>query len=450
MNIIDNDLLSIQESRILVEEAVRAQKELAKFSQKQLDVIVDRVSEELGKYARELAVTSCEETEYGNVEDKYLKNRFVCEYLPKKLKDMKCVGVISEDLQKKTKDIGVPLGVIAAFPPATSPVSTTIYKVLLAIKSGNAIIISPHPRAKNVTMRVAELIRSTARKHGIPEGSISYLHTTSFEGAKALMEHKLVDLIMITGVPDLKEAAYRCGKPVLYSGAGNGPVFIERTADIEKAVRDIITSKTFDNGVVMAAEQAIVVDGCIESLTVKELKRQGAYFMNDEERTKLLKILTLENGLKNPEIVGKTAKVLAKMAGFFVPEYTKLLIVRNGYVSQEKVFNQTLLCPIISFYVEKNWREACEKCIELLLGEKRGHTLTIHSKDEEVIEQFSLKKPVDRILVNTPATLGGMGATTNLFPSMTLLGGVYAYGMNTDNISPLNLIYIRKVSYGVR
>lgn len=264
------------------------------------------------------------------------------------------------------------------------------------------------------------------------------------------MEHKSVDLIMITGVPDLKETAYSCGKPVIYSGAGNGPVFIERTADIEKAVRDIITSKTFDNGVVMAAEQSIVVDGCIEALTVKELERQGAYFINEEERTKLLNIFTLENGLKNPEIVGKTAKALADMAGFFVPDYTKLLIVRNGYVSQEKVFNHTLLCPVITFYVEKNWREACEKCIELLLGEKRGHTLTIHSKDEEVIEQFSLKKPVDRILVNTPATLGGMGATTNLFPSMTLLGGVYAYGMNTDNISPLNLIYIRKVSYGVR
>ncbi|HSN57975.1 MAG TPA: aldehyde dehydrogenase family protein, partial [Clostridiaceae bacterium] len=263
MNIIDNDLLSIQESRIILENASTAQKLLASFPQEKLDEIVERIAEEIGKHARELAVMSQEETDYGRWQDKYIKNRFACEYLPSKLRGMRCVGVIEEDKLSRTMDIGVPMGVIIALCPATSPVSTTIYKALIAIKSGNAIIFSPHPRAKSAISKALDIMIRAAEGYGLPEGALAYLHTVTPSGTTELMKHKSTSLILITGVPGMLKAAYKSGKPVIYGGTGNGPAFIERTADIKQSVKDIIASKTFDNGIVSAAEQSIVVDGPI-------------------------------------------------------------------------------------------------------------------------------------------------------------------------------------------
>lgn len=450
MNIIDNDLLSIQESRIIVENAGEAQKILATFPQEKLDEIVEHIAEEIGKYARELAVMSSEETDYGKWQDKYTKNRFTCEYLTSKLKSMRCVGIIQEDKKNKTIDIGVPMGVIIALCPATSPISTTIYKTLIAIKSGNAIIFSPHPRAKKTIGKALDIMINTAQRYGLPTGALAYLHTVTPSGTIELMNHKETSMIMITGVPGMLDVAYKSGKPVIYGGEGNGPVFVERTADIKQAVKDIISSKTFDNGMVLAAEQSIIADGCIDFELKDELQKHGGYFLTDEEANQLGKIFDRPDGSEDPEIIGKSALDLAKRAGFNVPANTKVLIAHQEYVSHHIPFSRILLCPVLTYYVEADWRDACEKCIELLLGERRGHTLTIHSKDEEVIRLFALKKPVDRVLVNTPATLGGMGATTNLFPSMTLGGGTASYGLCADNVSPMNLVYIRKVGYGVR
>ena len=448
--IIDNDLLSIQEARILAENAKEAQRSLAAFPQEKLDEIVDRMAEEVGKYAKELAVMSSDETDYGVWQDKYLKNRFVCEYLRGKLKGMRCVGIIEKDDAAHTMDVGVPMGVIAALCPATSPVSTTIYKALIAIKSGNAIVFSPHPRAKKTIGRVLDILIATAERYGLPVGAMSYLHTVTKAGALELMNHRCVSMLLLTGVPSMLEAATKSGKPLLYGGMGNGPAFIERTADIHQAVQDIIRSKTFDNGVVTAAEQSIVVDGPIANDVKRELLSNGAYFMTDEEADRLVRILFHQNGDTDPELAGKSAKFLAKRAGFHVPENTVLLVAEQRYVSDTNPYSREKLCPVLAFYVEDDWMHACEKCIELLLSERRGHTLVIHSKDEEVIRQFALKKPVARVLVNTPATFGGMGITTNLFPAMTLGSGSAGRGFTSDNVSPMNLIYIRKVGYGVR
>jgi acetaldehyde dehydrogenase (acetylating) len=450
MNIIDNDLLSIQESRILAENAREAQKKLATFSQEKLDQIVGNMAREISQYANELAQLSSDETDYGIWQDKYIKNRFVCEYLPAALQGMRCVGIIREDEKNKTMDVGVPVGVIAALCPATSPVSTTIYKALIAVKSGNAMIFSPHPRAKNVMSRTLDILISAAEESGLPEGALAYLHTVTQSGTAELMNHPATSLIINTGVPGMLKAAHQSGKPVIFGGAGNGPAFIERTADIKQAVRDIIISKTFDNGIVSAAEQSIVVDSCIHQEVKKELEQNGAYFMTDEEANKLGALLFRPDGSLDSELVGKNARELAKKAGFYVSSNVVLLLSEQKYVFDKNPYSKEKLCPVLAYYIEDDWMHACEKCIELLLSERNGHTLVIHSKDEDVIRQFALKKPVGRVLVNTPATFGSMGVTTNLFPAMTLGSGSAGEGITTDNVSPMNLIYVRKVGYGVR
>ena len=450
MRIIDHDLLSIQEARILAENAYEAQKALAAFPQEKLDEIVERMAEAISKHTKELAVMSSDETDYGKWQDKYIKNRFACEYVPAKLRGMKCVGIIGRNDEQKIMDVGVPMGVIAGLCPATSPVSTSIYTALVAVKSGNAVVFSPHPRAKNTIGKALDIMIQAAEGYGLPEGALSYLHTVTTSGTKELMNHKATSLIINSGVPGMLEEAYSSGKPVIYGGTGNGPAFIERTADIHQAVQDIITSKTFDNGVVSAAEQSIVVDSCIAGEVKTELEASGAWFMSENEAVKLGKMFYFPDGSANPEMVGRTAEELAAMAGFTVPAGTKVLISPQKYVSEKNPYSREKLCPVLAYYIEDDWMHACEKCIELLLSERNGHTLVIHSKDEEVIRQFALKKPVGRMLVNTPAVFGSLGATTNLYPAMILGSGSAGQGITSDNVSPMNLIYIRKVGYGVR
>ncbi len=450
MHIIDNDLLSIQEARILAENAREAQRKLATFSQEKLDNIVERMAAEICKHTEELAKLSCEETDYGIWQDKYTKNQFVCERTMNEIRGMRCVGIIKEDSKNKTMDVGVPIGVIVALCPATSPVSTTIYKALIAIKSGNAIIFSPHPRAKDVMVKTLDILIGAAEENGLPEGALTYLHTVTHSGTAELMNHSETSLIMNTGVPGMLKASYGSGTPVIYGGAGNGPAFIERTADIKRAVRDIIISKTFDNGIVSAAEQSIVVDSCIANEVEQELILNGAHFMTEEESDRLGKLLFLADGTLDPELVGKSAQVLANRAGIAVSSNVVVLLSKQKYVFDANPYSKEKLCPVLAYYIEDDWMHACEKCIELLLNEGNGHTLVIHSKDEDVIRQFALKKPVGRVLVNTPATFGSMGITTNLFPAMTLGSGSAGEGITSDNVSPMNLIYIRKVGYGVR
>lgn len=450
MSMIDNDLLSMQEARILVENAREAQKMLATFPQKKLDEIVERMAEEIYKHSRELAIMSSDETDYGKWQDKYVKNQFVCEYLTKRLKGMTCVGIISENTVDKTMDVGVPIGVIVALCPATSPVSTTIYKALIAIKSGNSIIFSPHPRAKKTIAKALDILIRAAEGYGLPEGALSYLSIITTSGTSELTNHPATSLIMNTGVPSMLNAINKSGKPVIYGGNGNGPAFIERSANIKQAVLDIIASKTFDHGIVSAAEQSVVVDRCIASEVKREFQNNGAYFMTEEEAQKLGSLFFRYDGDVDPEMVGKSAQELAKRAGFYVPDDVLVLISEQTHVSDTNLFLKEKLCPVLAYYIENDWMNACEKCIELLISEKNGHTLVIHSSDEEVIRQFALKKPVGRVLVNTPATFGSMGATTNLFPAMTLGSGSTGVGITTDNVSPMNLIYVRKVGYGVR
>lgn len=448
--IIDKDLLSMQHARILAENACLAQKKLSTFSQEYLDAIVERVADAVEPHLEALAHLSQEETDYGRWQDKLVKNRFVCGPLRNSLRNVRCVGVIREDSEQQIQDIGVPIGVLVGVCPATSPVSTTIYKSLLAVKSGNAIIFSPHPRAVSSMARVLDIMISAAESAGLPAGSLSYLTPVTKSGTLELMKHPAISLVLMTGVPGLYETARLSGKPLIYGGTGNGPAFVERSANIRQAAFDIVCSKTFDNGIAPSAEQSIVVDSPIDGAMKEALRSFGAYFMSEEEATRLADLFFCTNGRYKAGVRGASAEKLAKKAGIAVPENVSVLIAERKYVSDNDPYYKEFLAPVLAYYVEDDWMNACEKCIELLLHERNGHTLAIHSTDAEVIRQFAIKKPVGRLLVNTPAAFGGIGATTNLTPAMTLGSGVAGYGITSDNVSAENLIYIRKIGFGVR
>ncbi|TKB09582.1 aldehyde dehydrogenase family protein [Desulforhopalus sp. IMCC35007] len=448
--IIDNDLLSIQYARIMAENAMEAQKKLATFSQEELDIIVEATVTAAEQYIHCLAVMSHEETYAGNCQDKLTKNQFVCSQVRSQLRSMRCVGIIDENPTERITDIGVPVGVIVALCPMTSPVSTTIYKTLIALKSGNAILFSPHPSATKSIIRVLDIMIEAAQASGLPEGCLGYLSPVSKSGTRELMNHPATSLVMVTGVPGMLDVARASGKPVIYGGTGNGPAFIERTANIEQAIKDIIASKTFDNGNAPSAEQSIVADACIADKVRETLHAHNAYFMTEEESNRLAALFFSPDGQRKKGMVGLSIEELARRARLPLPKNTSVLIAERKYVSENDPYCKEILAPVLALYVEADWLHACEKCIELLLHERNSHTLVIHSEDKEVIQQFALKKPVGRLLVNTPASFGGMGATTNLFPSMTLGSGSTGRGITSDNVSPMNLIYIRKVGYGVR
>lgn len=447
---IDTDLMSTQEARILIENAREGQKLLSTYTQEQIDKIVAAMAKDIAKHSRELAELAVEETGFGVVEDKIIKNRFASEFLYDYIKDMKTVGVIAEDLEHQTMDIGVPVGVIVGLLPCTNPTSTAISTTLIAIKSGNAIVFSPHPKAKKSIAKTLDILVESAKNAGAPEDVISYLHTSSPEGTRQLMCHKDTSLILANTAQHMVEEAHKAGKPTINGGPGNGPAFIERTADIEAAVSAIISSKTFDNGLLCSAEQSIVAEECVADDVRAALKRAHAYFMTEEESAKLSSLFNTVDGKHNLNIIGKNAREIARMAGFSVPDTTTVLISEQQYVSHTNPYCKEKLCPVLAFFVEKNWMFACEKCIELLITEGRGHTLVIHSNDKKVIQEFALKKPVSRMLVNTSGAFGGIGLTTDLPPTLILSTGTVGGGFTSDNVSPLNLINIRKVGYGVR
>lgn len=447
----DKDLLSIQQARILAENAADAQKKLAALPQEALDVMVEAMADAVEAEAQSLAVMSQEESDCGQWQDKLVKNLFVCRRVRQSLRGMRCVGVLPEMAHTQgLYEVGVPLGVIAALCPFTSPVSTTVYKALLAIKSGNSIIFSLHPRVLQTQRRVVSILAAAAQAHGMPEGALSCLDMVAPGGSAELMRHPHVSLVMITGVLGMYAAAQASGKPLIYGGTGNGPAFIERSADIASAVEDILASKSFDHGLAPSAEQCVIVDGCVEAQVRTAFAARGAYFMTTSEADALIHALFQPDGSRQRHRVGQSAAALAQLAGFSVPAGTRVLMAERKYITGQDPYVRELLNPVLSYYVEPDWMHACEKCVELLLQERHSQTLTIHSRQEDVIRQFALKKPVARLLVNTGAAFGGMGLTTNLTPALTQGSGVAGYGMTSDNISPMNLIYRRKVGYGVR
>ena len=444
---LDKDLQQRQQARELVKQAQAAQEILSQMPQQQLDGIVYAMSKAFSAAAVELAELAVQETGFGNSQDKITKNRFASDTLWEAIRDMKTVGVLQKIPEKKLWEIGVPVGVIAAIVPSTNPTSTVCYKAMIAIKAGCSIVFSPHPKAIACTSRAAQVVAKAAEAAGAPKGSVACMTLPGLDGCQELMHADGVDLILATGGPAMVRAAYSSGKPAIGVGAGNGPAYIHRSADIRHALSCILRSKTFDYGTVCASEQSIIVEKENEEQVKTIGKSMGFYFMNTQEAGQLAKLLFKPNGTLNPQIVGKPATALAQMAGFPVPADTKILVAREQEAGPTRPYSMEKLCPVLAFFVMESQRAVLEKAIEVLRHEGSGHTFAIHCQEEDVIEQFALHIPVSRFLVNTPAALGGIGATTGLFPALTLGCGAVGGSASSNNISPLDLINLRRVAW---
>ena len=444
---LDKDLKARQEARDLARQAEIAQKLLGRMDQTQLDKIVQAMADAFYKHSGELADMAVRETGFGDVEDKTRKNEFASRRVWEAVGNLKTVGVLNRNSTEKLWEIGVPVGVIAAIIPSTNPTSTVCYKAMIALKAGNSIVFSPHPKALFCTLRAAEIVRQAAEKAGAPKGSIGCLGIASMAGCQELMAAPQVRLILATGGPGMVKAAYSSGKPAIGVGAGNGPAYIHHTADVRQALSCILRSKTFDNGTVCASEQSIIVEKSMEQQVKTEAAAMGYYFMNTEEAGCLAKHLFRPDGSLNPEIVGRTARELAEKAGFSVPASTKILVAREQEAGPTRPYSMEKLCPVLAFFVMDSEDAVLQKAIEVLTHEGSGHTFAIHATDEKTVEKFALQIPVSRFLVNTPAALGGIGETTGLFPALTLGCGAVGGSSSSNNISPLDLINIRRVAW---
>jgi len=447
---LDHDLQSIQSAREIIRNARAAADALAEFTQAQLDAICAEIAKDGEAHARPLAELAVEETGFGRVEDKVLKNLLGSKLTWEAWKDTPAVGVLQEDRAQGLMEVGVPVGVVAALIPSTNPTSTTLYKAIIALKAGNAIVFSPHPNAKRCILKTVQIIQNAAQRAGAPENAVQSLTLLTREATETLLCDPCVGVILATGGGAMVRAAYSSGNPAIGVGPGNGPAFIERSADIHAAVGHIVESKTFDNGVICASEQSIVTEQCIAAQVEDELKRQHCYFLSENESAALASLLLRPGGTMNPKIVGKTALEIAAMAGIAVPQDTRVLLSRQDSVSPQNAYCHEKLCPVLAYYVEPDWEAACLRCLALLGVEGAGHTMVIHSKDDRVIREFAVKKPVSRLLVNTPAALGGVGATTDLSPALTLGCGSVGGSATSDNVGPLHLRDIRRVAWGVR
>jgi acetaldehyde dehydrogenase (acetylating) len=447
---VDKDLESIQEARNLLDAAHDAWLKFEHFTEEQVERVLLEISKAGIANAEPLAKMAVDETGYGTVEHKTLKNLFCADDVYRAIRPMKTVGIVNEDKEKRVFEVASPIGIIAAIVPSTNPTSTTIYKALIALKGRNVIVFSPHPSAARCINETSRLIAEAAERAGAPRGVISCMKVPTMEGTQELMKHSRTSLILATGGTGLVRAAYSAGKPAFGVGPGNVPTYIEKTADVPKAVRDILTGKCFDNGTLCSSEQSIVCDEAIKDSVLEQLKKQGAHLCNSQEKTQLERTVQTPRRTLNTKIVGKSAVKIAEMAGFSVPAGTRALVAHADGVGPEYPISMEKLSPTLGFYVVKDWKEGCAKCIEILNFGGLGHTLSLHTKDDEVVRQFGLRKPAFRICVNTPAALGAVGYTTNLFPSMTLGCGAAGGNITSDNISPLHLINLKRVAYGVR
>ncbi len=444
----DKDLLSVQQARDLVDAAHKAQLEIVRFDQAKIDRICEAMAKAALREAARLGAMAVEETGYGVPDDKREKNRFAAEDVWNYFRGLRTVGIVSES--KDVVEIASPRGVVAGIIPSTNPTSTAIFKVLIAIKSRNAIVLSPHPSAARCINESVRVMREAGVKEGLPADAIGCMTTATIEGTEALMKHKQTAVILATGGIGLVRAAYSSGKPAFGVGPGNVPVFIERSADVPKAVQDILTSKCFDNGTICASEQAVVCDAPVESAVREQFKAQGAYFLSAAEADQLGKVVATPQRSLNPGIVGRSVEVIAKLAGLNVPPGTRCLIADVAGVGREFPLSMEKLSPILAFYVADGIARGAERSYEVLRYGGMGHTAGVHTRSREAAVRFGSEMPASRITVNTPTTHGAIGFSTALPPSMTLGCGSWGGNVTSDNVSPLHLMDIKRVAFETR
>lgn len=448
MQLYDKDLLSMQEVRELVGAAKKAQQELAEKTQAEVDRIVRSIADAGVRNARRLAQMAHEDTGFGIVDDKVIKNVFASRGVYEYIKDLKTIGELERDEEKKLRVIAVPVGVIAGLIPSTNPTSTALFKAEIAIKSGNAIVFSPHPSALRCISETVKVIRQAIAEAGANENLVSCISIPTMQATDNLMKHPDVAMILATGGSAMVRAAYSSGTPAIGVGPGNGPAYIERTADIPLAVKRIIDSKTFDNGTICASEQSVICDADMRPAIQAEMEKQGAYFLNPEERAKLGKFILRANGTMNPEIVGRSVQTIAELAGLDVPASARVLVADEDGVGRGHPYSNEKLGPILAFYTGTDYKDVCDICSTILHYEGKGHSFSMHTKDEKIVDYFAKRIPCSRMMVNTPSALGGIGASTGLMPSLTLGCGAIGGSATSENVGPLNLLNRRYVAYG--
>jgi acetaldehyde dehydrogenase (acetylating) len=419
-------------------------------SQEHVDRVVAAAAAAASKAAERLARMAVQETGFGVLEHKFIKNKFASEEVFRFIKDLKTVGVIRDIPEKKIHEIAEPVGVVAAVIPSTNPTSTAIYKILISLKSRNTIVLSPHPAAKQCIRETAETMKKAVLDAGAPEGTIECMEHVSLEGTRELMSHRLTSVILATGGMGLVRAAYSSGKPAFGVGPGNVPAYIESSAEVPKAVGDVLTGKSFDNGTLCCSEQALICDDAVSEHVREEVVKQGGYFLTADQAARVADVAVTPSRAANPEIVGKGAVFIAEKAGVKVPHETRVLVAELEGVGRDHPLSIEKLSPILAFYVVKDWREGCERSKQILAFGGMGHTLSIHSGNKDIIMEFALQKPAFRIIVNSPASHGAVGFSSGLDPAMTLGCGTYGGNITSDNISPLHLINVKRLAFEIR
>lgn len=451
----EEKLLSPQEEvNSLVEKALVALKDFQNYNQEQIDYIVAKVSVAALDKHGDLAREAIEETKKGVFEDKATKNLFACEYVVNNMRHLKTVGVISEDPITGITEIAEPVGVVAGVTPVTNPTSTTIFKALIALKTRNPIIFAFHPGAQNCSASAAKVVYEAAVAAGAPENCVQWIEHPSMDATAALMHHDGVATILATGGNAMVRAAYSCGKPALGVGAGNVPAYMEKTCDIKQAVNDIVMSKAFDNGMICASEQAVIIDKEIYKEAIKEFESFGVYFVNEEEKKKLENLLfgveayseNVNDAKLNAGIVGQSAKTIAALAGIEVPERTEILAAVCKEVGPNEPLSREKLSPVLAIFKVKDSEEGVKKACEMVRFNGLGHSAAIHTKDNELVKVFGDKVEAIRIIWNSPSTFGGIGNVYNSFlPSLTLGCGSYGHNSTSDNVSAINLLNIKRI-----
>lgn len=446
----DPDLISLQEVRTKVEKAWAAAQRFRAFSQEQVDAVVERMAEAARGHAERLAHMAVEETGYGNAQDKLGKNMLAAERLPQQLRGMKTIGVLNERAEDKVTEIAVPVGVVAAILPTTNPTSTAIYKTLIALKAGNAIVLSPHPRAKGCTCATAEVLYRAAVSAGAPEGIIQCLTQPTMNSTNELMRHPRTAVILATGGSGIVKAAYSSGKPAFGVGPGNVPVLIDTTADVNNAVRGVLAGKTFDNGTLCSSEQTIVAETKIRQNVLNALAANGAFLCDQSQAAALARVLFSRGTTVNPDLVGNAATEIAKKAGFSVPSNTRVLAAEIEGIGKDHPLSAEKLSPVLAVHFVENFDAALNACEAVLRFHGLGHTCGIYTTDEARARQYAQRMPAHRVLANTPTPQGSVGITTGLFPAMTLGCGSVAGNATGDNITPLHLLNIKRLAWAIR
>lgn len=444
----DRDLQSIEQAKQLVERAYEAQKSLAGFPQEKVDAIVGAMARAALADSQRLGEMAHLETGYGSAADKATKNRFSAEQIYNFIKPMRTVGVVRQT--DSIIEVASPRGVVAAIIPSTNPTSTAIFKILIAVKARDAVVLSPHPSATNCINETARVMREAGEAAGLPAGAIACMTIATIEGTQELMKHKRTAVILATGGIGLVRAAYSSGKPAFGVGPGNVPAMIERSAKVNKAVRDILTGKTFDNGTICSSEQAVVVERAVDSQVRERFVAEGAHFLNKEQQDALTRVVATATNTLNPKIVGKPAKTIAEMAGITIPDGTRVMMCELSGVGRDYPLSMEKLSPILAYYVVDTLEEGCERCAQILRYGGMGHTASIHTESRDAAREYGIRMPASRVIVNSPSTHGAIGFTTDLAPSMTLGCGSWGGNVTSDNISPRHLVDIKRIAFETR